>query len=166
MIDKSQTKQDKQIDLFVLGFVQLWENFENTLSSELIKKHQTKDSVRDESHGNTNYGLFYRVSSRLSHGENLTMGELSKFLSVPLSTATRIVDYLVERCYIQRLPDPEDRRVVRVKLTATGLEIHRTIDNHVKQRVRQFLSCLDNEERDSLFNLLGNVVSANQSGNT
>jgi DNA-binding MarR family transcriptional regulator len=76
------------------------------------------------------------------------------------------VDYLVERGYIQRLPDPEDRRVVRVGLTTAGLELHRTIDNHVKQRAQQLLSCLDNEEWDNLFNLLGKVVSANQGEST
>jgi DNA-binding MarR family transcriptional regulator len=164
MTDQSQTRHDKEIDIFVFGFVQLWDKFESTLSSELVKTYQSSNGVHDESHGN--YELFYRVGSRISHGENLTMGELSKVLSVPLSTATRIVDYLVERGYIQRLPDPEDRRVVRVGLTTAGLELHRTIDNHVKQRAQQLLSCLDNEEWDNLFNLLGKVVSANQGEST
>ena len=160
MNDKSQTKQEKEIDKFILGFVQLWDNFESTLSGELVKTHQ--NSKGDESHGTDNYELFYRVGRRISHGENLTMGELSNVLSVPLSTATRIVDYLVERGYIRRLPDPEDRRVVRVGLTTAGLEFYRTMDNHVKERTQQLLSCLSNEERNSLFNLLDKVVSANQ----
>ena len=160
MNDKSQTKQEKEIDKFILGFVQLWDKFESTLSGELVKTHQNSNG--DESHGTDNYELFYRVGSRISHGENLTMGELSNVLSVPLSTATRIVDYLVERGYIRRLPDPEDRRVVRVGLTTAGLEFYRTMDNHVKERTQQLLSCLSNEERNSLFNLLDKVVSANQ----
>ena len=45
------------------------------------------------------------------------MGELSNALSLPFSTATRMVDYLVARGYIQRLSDTTDRRVVRVALT-------------------------------------------------
>jgi len=42
------------------------------------------------------------------------MGELSKALDVPLSTATRIADCGQER-YAERSPDPKDRRVVRVR---------------------------------------------------
>jgi len=166
MTDKPQIKHDKEIDKFVLGFVQLWDKFESTLSSELDRTRQSQSGVHDESHGTGNYELFYRVGSRISHGENLTMGELSKVLSVSLSTATRIVDYLVERGYFRRLPDPEDRRLVRVGLTTAGLELHRTIDNHVKQRAQQLLSCLDDEERTHLFNLLDKVVSANQREST
>ena len=162
MTDNSQTQYDKQVDKFVLGFVKLWDKFESTLSGELVKTQQSPNGVHDESHSNSNYELFYRVGSSLSTGENLSMGELSNVLSVPLSTATRIADYLVEHGYIRRLPDPEDRRVVRVGLTAAGLELYRTMDNHVKERTQQLLSCLDNGERNSLFNLLDKVVSANQ----
>jgi DNA-binding MarR family transcriptional regulator len=164
MNDKSQTKYEKDIDKFILGFVQLWDNFESTLSGELVKTHQSLNG--DESHGTGNYELFYRVGSRISHGENLTMGELSNVLSVPLSTATRIVDYLVESGYIRRLPDPEDRRVVRVGLTTAGLKLYGTIDNHVKERAQQLLACLDNEEREHLYNILGKVLSANQGEST
>jgi len=164
MSDNSQTKYDKQIDKFISGFVSLWDKFESTLSGELVNARQGPNGLHEESHGNSIYELFYRVGKSLSTGKNLSMGELSVMLSVPLSTATRIADYLVERGNIRRLPDPEDRRVVRVGLTAAGLELYKTIDNHVKQRTQQLLSCLDEEERAHLFALLGRIVSANQGG--
>ena len=164
MTDKSRAKHEKEIDKFILGFVQLWDKFESTLSDALVKAHQSPNG--DESHGTGNYELFYRVGSWIGHGENLTMGELSNVLSVPLSTATRIVDYLLERGYVRRLPDPEDRRVVRVGLTTAGMKLYGTIDNHVKERAQQLLSCLNNEERDHLYNILGKVLSANQGEST
>ena len=87
------------------------------------------------------------------------MGELSGVLSVPLSTATRIVDWLVDRGYVLRLPDAEDRRVVRVALTGNGRELHKAIERYIRQRVQQILSCLTDGERSTLITLMGKVVS-------
>jgi len=87
------------------------------------------------------------------------MGELSNALSVPLSTATRIVDWLVDNGYAQRLPDQEDRRIVRVALTDVGQEMHTIIDSYIRQRVQQILSCLTFEERAMLLTLVGKVVA-------
>jgi DNA-binding MarR family transcriptional regulator len=113
-----------------------------------------------ESHANANNELFYRVSSCIERKDNLTMGELSNALSVPLSIATRIADWLVDNGYLQRLPDPEDRRVVRVALTDIGRELHQTIDAYVRQRIQEILSCLTDEERTMLLVLIGKVVTA------
>ena len=60
--------------------------------------------------------------------------------------------------YVQRLPDPEDRRVVRVALTDIGQEMHQIIENYIRQRVQQILSCLTLEERATLLNLISKVV--------
>ncbi len=60
--------------------------------------------------------LVYTVAVALTHQpEPVSMGELSRILNVPLSTATRIMDWLVKSGYAERLPDPQDRRVVRVR---------------------------------------------------
>jgi DNA-binding MarR family transcriptional regulator len=88
------------------------------------------------------------------------MGELSGALSVPLSTATRMVDWLVSSGYAQRLPDVEDRRVVRVALTDSGRELHRTIESYTSERVQQILFCLTPEEQATLFALIRKVVAA------
>jgi len=160
MSDYPQIEYDEQIDKFVLGFVQLWDKFESTLSGELASMNKRTDRVQDGTHGNANYELFYRVGSSISPLENPTMGELSNSISVPLSTATRIVDYLVERGFLERLPDTEDRRMVRVALTASGKELHKIIDTHIKVRVRQILSSLDARERENLFSAMAKILSA------
>ena len=87
------------------------------------------------------------------------MGEFSNALSVPLSTATRIADWLVDNGYIQRLPDVDDRRVVRVSLTDMGKELFKAIDRYIRQRMKQILSSLTAEERTILLALVSKVVS-------
>ena len=150
-----------QITAVVHGFMQVWNRFEATLSKELA---QIQDSLQGmhpqrEHQQNTNYELFYRACSSIYPEGNITMGEFSNALSVPLSTATRIADWLVDNGYIQRLPDTDDRRVVRVALTDTGNELYKAIDRYIRQRIQQILSNLTAEERMILLALVGKVVS-------
>ena len=159
MTDGTQINYAEQINKTVLDFVRVWDRFESTLAKELEEAAHTNGKVHDGSHPEANYQLFYRVSSGMSENSNLTMGELSSVLAVPLSTATRIVDYLVERGYMQRLPDSNDRRKVRVSLTEAGQKLYKIIDNHVKFKLQQLLSCLNGGELETLFTLLDKVLS-------
>ncbi len=86
------------------------------------------------------------------------MGELSKALDVPLSTATRIVDWLVKGGYAERLPDPQDRRVVRVALTKYGRALIKAGDKFIRQRVEQVLCVFTDKERQTLISLLSKLV--------
>jgi DNA-binding MarR family transcriptional regulator len=160
--ENGQNYYDRQINSIVRGFTQVWNKFESTLSQELAHIQENVDGIRlgRESHPNANYELFYRVSNTIDQRGNPTMGELSSALSVPLSTATRIADWMVDNGYIERLPDPEDRRIVRVTLTSTGQELHKTMEHYIRQRVQQILSTLTPEERATLITLISKVVSA------
>ncbi len=105
------------------------------------------------------YDLFYRVGIILSqHKDPVTMGELSEALVVPMSSATRMADWLVESGYVERLHDPEDRRIVRVALSETGRLLYQTINDFLGQRIGQILSRFTNEERESLVLLIGKVM--------
>lgn len=107
------------------------------------------------------FNLFYNMGVVLSHYSNpITMGELSHELDVPLSTATRIMDWMVDNGYAQRLPDPEDRRVVRVALTPAGREIYRTIQEFIMGRVEQLLGQFTPEECDTFLVLMRKILVA------
>ena len=123
---------------------------------ELQSQHDTSNS--DETLPNTVIELVYRISSCIHLMGNPTMGELSSALSLPFSTATRMVDYLVARGYLQRLSDTTDRRVVRVALTDKGDNIHQFIEHCSAERVQQMLSCLSDDERSTLFSLINKIA--------
>jgi DNA-binding MarR family transcriptional regulator len=160
--DIEQKLYDAEITAIVHGFIQVWNKFESTLSTELARIQESLNGLQPgkESHRNNNYELFYRVSSDLYLKDSITMGELSRSLSVPLSTATRMADWLVDNGYLERLPDIEDRRVIRVALTNIGKELHKIIDGYIRHRIRQIFSCLTYEEQTTLINLIGKVVSS------
>jgi DNA-binding MarR family transcriptional regulator len=53
-----------------------------------------------------------------------TMGELARQLGISLSAATGLADRLVQHGLIERKPDPQDRRIVRVEMARAGKLAH------------------------------------------
>jgi len=151
----SQTKE------LVHGFMNLWTKFGAILPSELanIRENLKGISPTSELHPDSNYELFFRVTSVIMNKENPTMGELSSALSIPLSTATRIVDWMVDRGYAERLSDTEDRRVVRVTLTEYGKQLNRTIESYIIERVQKIMSGLTEEERLKVFSHIYEIAA-------
>jgi DNA-binding MarR family transcriptional regulator len=72
------------------------------------------------------------------------------------------VDSLVTDGYLARLPDPDDRRVIKVALTQEGMKLHKTIEAFSGEHVQDILAGLTSEEQEILFVLIRKVVSALQ----
>lgn len=153
-----------QVMLVVQGFVQMWIKFESALHREIAQRQQDSgdEAASRRLHSYIDYGTFYRVSSSLQRDHSLSMGELSNALSVPFSKATRIVDGLVTDGYLTRLPDPDDRRVIKVALTQEGTKLHKTIESFTGEHVQDILAGLTSEEKEILFVLIRKVVAALQ----
>ena len=161
-MENTDNLYDIQITTVFRGFMQVWNKFEPTLSKEFAQ-------IQDRLHGmsnnadnrptSTNYDIFYRACDSIYPEGNITMGEFSSSLSVPLSTATRIADWLVDKGFIQRMPDLDDRRIVRVSLTDTGKELYKAIDQYIRQRLKNILLNLTYEEKTILLTLVGKLLS-------
>jgi DNA-binding MarR family transcriptional regulator len=89
----------------------------------------------------------------------VTMNELATEMRLHGTTMTRMVDSLVKKGLAERTHDPEDRRIVRVGLTADG---RRTIEELQDQR-RTFLgaafSGLSKEEQDAILKALRRLTA-------
>ena len=53
-------------------------------------------------------------------GGPLRLSELAERMGITAPTASRAVDGLVDLGLLERLPDPEDRRAVRIDVTGSG----------------------------------------------
>ena len=115
---------------------------------------------KDRPYHIANPNTFYRMSNILYRNANLTMGELSHTLSVPLSTTTRMASWWVDNGYANRLSDTSDRRVVRVTLTDKGRRLHEVIEDQMAQGVQKVMGCLTPKEQDTLLTFMGKVSSA------
>jgi DNA-binding MarR family transcriptional regulator len=158
-MNKKIIRNGDEISSLIEDFVQMWIKFESMLHKELAKTHPLDASGTN--HNDINYGLFYRVSNIIYPDNRLTMGELSATLSVPFSKATRIATWLVDSGYLKRLPDADDRRIVRIALTDKGRELHSAMSNYMKERIQDLISSsLTVEEKIILFTLINKVASA------
>jgi DNA-binding MarR family transcriptional regulator len=81
-----------------------------------------------------------------SDSNSLRMGQLASALGVALSTATGIVDRLVEQGLLERQEDPDDRRSVVVRLSALGYETMERPHRETHARLVGVLSYLGTED--------------------
>ncbi|MGA2504091.1 MAG: MarR family transcriptional regulator [Anaerolineales bacterium] len=143
--------------------IRLRSHFNLTLPENIrvIKKQILESNLSSKGTRINNPSLFANAGSVLSNYEGpVSMGELSRDLEVPLSTATRTMDWLVDNGYAKRLPDPKDRRIVRVKLTEKGKETYQVISIFMLRRFEEILSPLTSEERETITTLLNKVMDA------
>jgi DNA-binding MarR family transcriptional regulator len=143
--------------------VRLRSHFKVGLPKDLaaFKKLIHASNLSGKAGGDNDAGQFFNVGNVISRYDSpISMGELSHSMEVPLSTATRTMDWLVENGYARRLPDPKDRRIVRVELTRTGRDTYQAISMFMLERVEQALSRLTSAEKQQFMLLLNKVLNA------
>ncbi|MEO6124319.1 MAG: MarR family transcriptional regulator [Ilumatobacteraceae bacterium] len=88
------------------------------------------------------------------------MSDLAVALRVDPSTATRAVQRLVTPGLVERLTDREDGRVVIVRITDAGRDLHRRIDARRGYVLSRLMSGFDQDERVVLADLMNRFVHA------
>lgn len=96
---------------------------------------------------------------RLGEDGSMAPGELARILNYNPGALTRLLDKLEQMGYLQRVPDPNDRRALRLELTASGRAIHtRMIDCGNAAAERAFAD-ITRAERRQLHGLLVRVLN-------
>jgi len=85
----------------------------------------------------------------------LTCGEIGERLVSPGPDVTRLLDRLEQGGLVTRLRDAEDRRVVRARITAKGIELLDELDEPVGRLLARLLGPLGPERLRTLVALLG-----------
>lgn len=93
-------------------------------------------------------------------GDTWRMGDLADALRVDPSTATRAVDRLTRIHLAERLPDPDDRRVVLVRATAAGRVRHDEAYGRWRNVLHDILDEFEPAEREQLAHDLERLVIA------
>ena len=162
MTSKPKLLSDDQISSVVANGICVTMTLKNLLEDELTLLQKYFDEMR--SPGTPSQipedALFYSMTSTLYRKQNLTMGELSKSISAPMSSTTRMMNWLVDNGYALRLSDPDDRRIVRVNLTDEGRKLHEYIESHIIQRVRETMQLLTQEEQATIINVFDKLARA------
>jgi DNA-binding MarR family transcriptional regulator len=105
-------------------------------------------------------GSQWRVFRTLGEvgGEGLTPGQISEELRVTPGNTTGIVDKLEEAGFTERVPHPDDRRAILVRLTAKGDAVYRQVRPAFDQRVAELLSGLSTAEKREMTAALRRVL--------
>jgi DNA-binding MarR family transcriptional regulator len=160
---ENREQNETPVSALVNGFIRLWMEFETMLRTELTQIPQTLNPENGDSLNPNHYlTLFFRVSSNLQDTSRPTMGELATKLTLSLSSATRLVDWLEEAGYIKRVGDEADRRVVRVALTESGMALHWQMKGYIEQRVGSILERLPLSQRELLVSLLNQAFTGGE----
>lgn len=88
----------------------------------------------------------------------LSPGQLIQQTLSTSGTMTNRVDRLVERGLVERLPDPRDRRGVRVRLLPAGRDAAEAALATLVDRERHILGALSDAERERATDLLRRLV--------
>jgi DNA-binding MarR family transcriptional regulator len=167
MIESQSCSYSLEVTELLHRLVTLRRRFRVGLPENLaaLRLRLDKSNLGDKVEGLGDFDLFYFVGIILfGQPDPISMGELSHALGVPLSTATRIVDWLVKNDYAERLPDGEDRRIVRVGLTDAGREMVHTINAFFLERIERFLRQFTIDERQNMLLLLTKLFAALDAG--
>ncbi len=94
---------------------------------------------------------------RLRRRPGASQSELADMMEIERAPAGKIVDRLEERGWLERRPDPEDRRINRIFLTDRGDRVHATIWPIAQATVADALVDLSDNEITRLTQLMTRV---------
>lgn len=93
-----------------------------------------------------------------SKGES-TMTALSRYLDVTTAAVTGIVERLVRDRFVERLFDPGDRRVIRVRLSAKGSSMLARFAERKKQTIISIFSKISERDRAEYLRIITQVYN-------
>ncbi|MCL6444961.1 MAG: MarR family transcriptional regulator [Alicyclobacillus sp.] len=85
---------------------------------------------------------------------DLTIGDLSNRLFLAYSTTTDLVDRLERAGFVARQRDSEDRRVVRVKLQSSGVNLYQQVINARRAYLASILESIPPSKNEEILSVL------------
>lgn len=108
-----------------------------------------------EGHKPSEMTLLITIARRSREGdEGLKVSEISRFMGLTPPTVTQLINSLEAKQMVERLPDANDRRVVRIKLTEQGGIITRRAKEHMNAALNRLVDYLGEDESNQLAELL------------
>ena len=95
---------------------------------------------------------------RLRATVSTTLGDLAESLDVSPRNITGLVDHLERDALVERFPDPEDRRAIRVRLTLAGKQKLSEIKKEMGSPRHGVVAGFTEEELKQLRHLLLKLV--------
>ena len=92
----------------------------------------------------------FRVLVKLAKSASFTHQEVADWMGITAATLTRIVDTLVERKLVERVPNQADRRQIHLKATQLGRNQYVRYRAKVQNKLEQKLAPLTQAQKEQL----------------
>jgi DNA-binding MarR family transcriptional regulator len=149
-------------------YMELLQRFVGLRVDLMLPEHVTRFKQQlENSRGSTgsgeDYTFLFRIFTLLAASQSKTpptMSELSAYLKLPFSSTTRLIDWLERARFVERIHDANDRRVVRVHMTATGEQLYQIGMDYNKQQIARLLKDFSAAEQVQLLRLMNKLLDA------
>jgi len=85
------------------------------------------------------------------------MTDLAHFLSVTTAATTGLVDRLVRCSYAERIFDPEDRRIIKIKASRKGIVTVKKINSQRHHMIMDIFGRLTHQEREDYLRIITRI---------
>lgn len=97
------------------------------------------------------------VLALLNHHGDMRMGRVSELMAVDMSVSSRHVAHTVDRGWVERLPDPADRRSRILHLTRAGEDMLAVLDRRLTDMLARTLAEWSDDDVELLTTLLARL---------
>jgi DNA-binding MarR family transcriptional regulator len=91
----------------------------------------------------------YTLGALIHHGK-LTMSGIGCHLSIPKPHVTGVVDKMISEKLVERLNDPNDRRIIYIRITPLGEKVFLDIKRQIGEEMREKLMQLSDDQVEQL----------------
>jgi MarR family transcriptional regulator, 2-MHQ and catechol-resistance regulon repressor len=126
----------------------------------LVLMHTSKvieERIRDQMVKNNLNITEFSVLEVLYHKGRQTIQQIGKSILITSSSMTYVIDKLEQKGLLNRIPCPEDRRVIHVELTKDGNDLMEKIMPNHHELIDDMFGFLNSNESQMLVDLLKKV---------
>lgn len=124
--------------------------------SELVRVYQFRDRTRI-CYYDLSVTQCYAVSALVANGP-MPLNGLADALYLDKSTASRVVDSLERKGYVERNVDPEDGRALRLQPTRKAREVHARIEKDLVEEMEKLIEAIDPDVRQATIRLVARLA--------
>ena len=94
----------------------------------------------------------------LKRNSDVSSSELSDLLCVGKSTISSIINRMVNKEYVERIPSQEDRRVVYLSLTEEGKRQHDSVEHDIYNIIEPYINKIGEEKAFEYIAVLEHIT--------
>lgn len=99
-------------------------------------------------------GMYYCLQRLRQHGDSMTMSELARSVHCSRQQMTKTVNQLIGCDFAERISDPDDRRIIRLRLTKAGIAYTEHLCENAEVFYRSMFASMTAEEKKDFGNAL------------